>query len=205
MTLPHIVIIHDDWNEKSPIVVHLKEKYGSDNVKFLKQSQQGIDYVMEAPMRKTIVLLDYNFKSGEPTGGEVFRKIREKSSLIYVIIVTKNQNKDINTDDFVEFINNNALAIARPSDGYSEITDLVEKAQHQLDVRADIIIEEWIASKPENERNTPYMTLSNGKVYSLNDMVDNIRNQTELGKEIERDILSLAIKLIMEKLSPDNA
>jgi hypothetical protein len=109
MSEPTIVVIHDDWNEKHPVVVELKERFGDNNVIFINESQKGIDYLFKLPPRKTIVLLDYNFKTGEPSGGDVFRKIREKSSLIYVIIITKSQTKDIRAEDMLQFVNNHAV------------------------------------------------------------------------------------------------
>jgi hypothetical protein len=200
MSNPKIIVIHDDWTESTPIVVELKERFEDENVIFIRESQKGIEYILNyAPARKTIVLLDYNFKTGEPSGGEVFKKIRKKSSLIYVIIITKSQFKDIKTNDFVEFVNNHALAIANPGDGYTDIMKLVDVAKHQLDTRADIIIEEWINSKPMDIRDKPYLKLYDGKQYSLNQILENIRQQTDVGKEIEINILDLAISMVMQK------
>jgi len=195
-----IVIIHDDWNENSPLVEEMKEKYGSENVTFIKHSQQGIDYLMKAPVRKTVVILDYNFKKGEPTGGTVFQKIREKSALIYVIIVTRSQYNSIAADDLVQFVNNHALAIARPSDDYTVISQLVETATHELALRADVILEEWISERPEDERTKPYLALYDGKVYSLNDILNNIRTQSELGINFTKNVLGLAVDLVMKKM-----
>lgn len=202
---PHIVIIHDDWTIKTPTVQALIEEYGSDSVTFINESQKGIDFILENPSRKTIVLLDYGFKTGEPTGGEVFRRIREKSLLIYIIIITKNQNKDIDPDDFFEFVNNHALAIAKPSDVYTEILKLVDLAINQLQNRADVIIEEWINTKSEIERQKPYLALSDQRIYSLDELLVNIRKQTVIGKEITGSVLSLAIELVMKKLGQKDA
>lgn len=199
MIQPQIIVIHDDWTETTPIIVELEEVYGKENVTFIKESQKGIEYISTAQTRKTIVVLDYNFKTGEPSGGDVFKKIREMSSLIYVIIVTKSQPKDIKPTDFIEFVNNHALAIANPSDGYSDIIKLVEKAEHELSVRADVIIEEWITGKSNDAREKPYLVVLDGKQYSLNEILENIRKQTKVGKEFERNILDLAIDLVMQK------
>jgi hypothetical protein len=205
MVSPHIVIIHDDWNENYPLVLELREKYGDDNVKFLKHSQAGIDYLMQAPTQKTIVVLDYNFKTGEPTGGDVFKKIRQKSSLVYVIIVTKSRPKDISPDDFIEFVNNHALAIAQPSGDYTEISRLVEIAIQQLEMRADVILEEWIVEKSAEDREKPFMALADKRIYTLNEILENIRQKTPLGDEITKDILGLAIDLVLKKMNTGNA
>lgn len=201
MTDPNIIVIHDDWNERHPVIIELKEKYGDENVKFINESQKGIDFLLNIPPRKTIVLLDYNFKTGEPSGGDVFRKIREKSSLVYVIIITKSQTKDIRADDMLQFVNNHALAIANPNDGYVDLIKLVDTAKHQLDMRADILIEEWISKKGSEDLDKPYLRLTDGNVYSLNEILSNIRMQTDLGKQIEANILGLSIDLVMNKFS----
>lgn len=199
MSLPQIVIIHDDWDENYPLIISLKEKYGEENVVFIKNSQAGIDYIVQTPTRKTIVILDYKFKTGEPTGGEVFKKIREKSALIYVIIVTKNQPRDIDPNDFVEFVNSHAIAIADSNKDYTHTLDLVATALKHLSYRADIILEEWILEKNEEERNKPYMATYNGKIYSLNEILQNIRQQTRFGEEFTNNVLGLAIDLVMKK------
>src|SRR5690606_18446213 len=105
-----IVLIHDDLfdeeNNTSPIIVTLKLKYGESNVVLFRHSREGLDYVLNNLGQKMVVLLDRNFQdSREIDGIEVFEKIREETSLVYVILVTASRISEINSDVLKKLIN----------------------------------------------------------------------------------------------------
>ena len=142
-----------------------------------------------------IVLLDINFSHGELSGSQVFENIREKTSLIYVIMITARSFSELKSEELASMINNDALAIENVFK-YPEIVKLVEAAFHKLDVRVDCVLEQWINRHTFEERATPYITTVSGKTYSLDDLKNEIRMQSEFGKEMERNILLLAIDLL---------
>ncbi len=192
-----IVIIHDDIIEKDPLIIVLKEKYGDDNVVLLKKSKDGLNYVVEnALSQKMIVILDLNFKAGEPSGVQVFEEIKKKTSLVYIIIWTASALEDINREDLKSMINNDALAFMSSTDDIEKIMRKVNYASHQLDIRLDSALEQWIGLHPESERNSPYIITRDGKSYSLNQILDEIRLKSAFGMEMEKDILLLAIDML---------
>jgi DNA-binding NtrC family response regulator len=194
-----IVVIHDDMESNDPLYISIQEKYGKDNTLLFEKSDEGLKYVLSNLTQKLIVLLDLNFKSEEQSGVEVFESIREKTSLVYVIIMTASALNSINNNDLVKFINNNALAFVQSTEPYTEIVKIIEKAAHQLDVRVDSILEEWIAKLSNEEREKPYIKVKEGKEYSLDQILLSIRAQGELGKMIEKNILKLAIDLLIRQ------
>lgn len=191
-----IVVIHDGLIPKiDPLLIELEAKFSNDSVIHFSNSNEGLEYVLKSINQKIIVLLDINFSNGELSGIQVFESIREKTDLIYVIMITARSLKEIDNDDLISMINNDALAIENVSN-YPKILDLVDKASHKLDVRISSALEQWIVSHPEQSKDQPYILTRNGHSYSLNQLLEEIRLQTNFGKEVEKDILLLAIDML---------
>lgn len=194
-----IVVIHDNLTETAPILILLRDKYGEENVTFKKESQEGLDFVLNNFTQKTVVLLDLNFKSGELSGTEVFDNIRKKTSLIYIVIWTASLLENINRVDLLKFINNEAVSFIYFTEDNKKVLELVDKAAHELDSRVASVIEQWINSRPDEEKDKPYIMFSNGKTYSLFEILQEIRQQTNFGKEVEKDMLMFAINLLVRR------
>lgn len=191
-----VLIIHDDLSELDPIVITLKEIYGTNNVILEPISENGIKYIEQNLTSKLIVLLDFDLGTGHPNAPIVFKKIREKTSLIYVIIWTAKLLSEIGREDLIDFINNDALAFVQNTESTEVVVNLVEKASHQLETRVDCILEEWISKRDSDELIKPYLTTKSGQVYTLADLMVEIRLETELGRQMKKSILLLAIDLL---------
>jgi DNA-binding NtrC family response regulator len=191
-----ILIIDDNFDMFDPLVIELQGRFPDANVTVQTNPNDGLSYVLANLSKKIIVLLDYNFKTGQPKGDEILSKIREKTSLIYVIIMTAQQFSSIQHDKLVDIVNNDALAVVQNTVDVSEILEIVSKAEQQLSVRVDCVLEQWIANHSEDEQSEPYITTASGQTYTLTDILTEIRQQTEFGKKMERNILMLAVDLL---------
>jgi DNA-binding NtrC family response regulator len=191
-----VIVIHDDLEKNDPLIISIQESYGKDNTLFFKKSDEGLEYVLNNLTQKLIVLLDLNFKANEPSGVDVFESIREKTSLVYIIIMTASSLNSVNNNDLVKFINNDALAFIQSTDNYQDVLKLIDKAAHQLDVRVDSVLEEWITKLSDEERQKPYLKLKEDKEFSLDEILTSIREQGDVGKMLEKNILKLAIDLL---------
>lgn len=193
---PKIVVIHDDLADNDPLIIELRNKYGPENVIFTKHSQEGLEYVLANLSQKTIVILDLKFKANERSGVDVFDNIRQRTSLIYIIIWTASSLNEVGAENLVKFINNDALAFISATESYENILEVVEKAAHDLDTRVASVIEQWISRQPDSDRDAPYITSVSGKQYTLTNILEEIRTQTPFGREMEKNILMLAIDLL---------
>ena len=192
-----IVVIHDGLIPKiDPLLVALQNKFGEKNVIHHENSNDGLDYVLKNINQKMIVVLDINFSKGELSGLEVFKSIRDKTALIYVILITADELIKLKNDDLVFLINHDAFALESVTADYTRIVSLVENASHKLDARVDAVLEDWITKQPKEKREKPYITTKDGKAYTLDDILESIRQQTEIGKHMERNILKLAVDLL---------
>ncbi|WP_339838803.1 hypothetical protein [uncultured Maribacter sp.] len=205
-----IVVIHDDIfdeeNNTSPIMVSLKMKYGESNVILFRHSQVGLDYVLNNLGKKMVVLLDRNFHDGKEIDGiEVFEKIREETSLVYVILVTVSKISEIDGEVLKKLINKDLFKLESFTADYSKIVNLIDEAVKVLDVRVDAVIEEWIVRHPIEKRDQVILKTKDGSTYTMNELLESIRKQTDIGITFEKNLLKLAIELFSrQKLKLDD-
>lgn len=196
MNNTEIVIIDDSFDMCDPLVIELREHFSGANVTVINNPDEGLKFVLANLSKKIIVLLDYNFKTGQPKGHDILLKIREVTSLVYVIIMTAKQFSTIPHSELVDFVNNDALAVVQNTVDTAEIIKLVSKADQQLSVRIDCILEQWISNHSESKQNEPYLTTTTGETYTLKDILKEIRKQSAFGQKMERNIMLLAVDLL---------
>lgn len=191
-----IIVIHDGLIPKvDPLLVMLRLKFGDEHVIHFENSNDGLDYVLKNLSQKMVVLLDKNFSKGEKSGIQVFEEIRNETFLVYVILVTADEYYKIKNEDLILLINHDAFAIENVTSDYKKIISLVDQAAHKLNARIDAVLEDWIAKHKPEDRGRPLVKTKDGKVYSMQDILESIRQQTEIGKEFETNLAKLAIDL----------
>lgn len=191
-----IVVIHDDVSETSPLMVMLEIKYKKDNVTLFRHSQQGLEHVLNNLGQKMVVLLDKNFYDGKEISGiKVFEEIREKTSLVQVILTTVSNITDIDNESLKKLINNDLFAFESFTADYTKILELVDKAVNSMQLRIDCVIEEWIMNHPLEKRSQPLVKFKDGRVFSMDEVLSSIRKQTQLGLDFEKSLLKLSIEL----------
>jgi len=165
------------------------------NIILKDNAKDGLEYILDNLNSKMIVLLDYDLGAGEPNATNIFLKIRERTTLLYVIIITAKFIDDIPRKELVTYINKDALAVIDKTTSLQDKIKLVQDAIHALDIRVDCVLEQWISNHPEEKQKEPYLTDSNGKTYTLEDILREIRQQTDFGRKMERNIMMLAVDL----------
>jgi len=186
-----IIVIDDNLDEDAPIIVELGILYDDQNIKLFSRSNDGLDYIKKNLYKKLIVILDINFPADEKNGHEVLEEIRKYDKLIPVIIWSA---MDGSTDNFTDFINNHALFYVNQTEEYAVIIDKVKEAEHRLNLDVATAIENWLY-KQDNKDKT-IMISGDNESYSANDLINEIRMQTEKGRKLEENILKLTISLL---------
>jgi len=191
-----IILIDDNIKKTSSFIVELQLNFKEANIILKENAKEGLDYILNNLNNRMIVLLDYDLGVGEPNGTELFLRIREKTALLYVIIITTKHIDLIPKNDLVTYINKDALAVIDKTISLEEKIKIIKNAIHSLDVKVDCVLEQWIFNHSEDEQNAPYLTTSSGKKYTLKDILQQIRQQTDFGKKMERNIMMLAVDLL---------
>ena len=124
----------------------------------------------------------------------MFEKIREKTSLVYVILITVSKITELDDDDLKMLINKDLFKFESFTSDYTKILSLVDEAILNLGLRIDCVIEEWIMKHPNDARNKPLIKDKDGVFYTMNDVLGSIREQGEVGVDFERSLLKLHLK-----------
>ncbi|HEY0743537.1 MAG TPA: hypothetical protein VGD40_18845 [Chryseosolibacter sp.] len=194
-----IIVIHDGLIQNDdPLLIALRDRFSGSQITHFVNSNEGLKFVLDNLKQKMIVLLDINFSRGEKSGVEVFEDIRKKTSLVHIIMITARNLAEIKSDELISMINHDALALENASN-YPEIVSLVEKAMYRLEVRVDCILEEWIETQSIEDRNKPYIKMSDGSQYTLTEVLESIRQQTGIGIALEKNIMKLAVDLLVRQ------
>jgi hypothetical protein len=127
--------------------------------------------------------------------GIKFHEIKHDiSHLIPVIFWTANTIKEIG-----EIIDNKVFAIVLKSSTIFALRDKIIEAEKEIKYSLEGALEEWILLQEESRLDQPYMITANGKQYTLRQILKEVREQTEFGKQIEKDLLMLTIDLLLRK------
>lgn len=192
-----IVIIDDDLKLKEdPLVWSLMDKYGEENVKFINSSQEGIDYISNNLEKNIIIILDYEFSVNEKKGNQVFEEIKNITKLIPIIFFTGISK--IESEVYRDLINNHAFGIVNKMSTSEELLKVVSDAELFFKSSLDNAIEDWIIEKDE-DKNKPIFITSEGKSYTLNEILYEIRTQSDVGKSFSRKLNELTIDLLLRK------
>jgi hypothetical protein len=199
MAIKSKIVIIDDSIQSSDdeaYIFELEQIYGKENIHIFQAPDEGIRFIELNRTQKIIVLLDIMFgRKPLPLGLQVFDRISSKTSLVCFIIMSNNIEK-LDPVQMVKLVNNHAWHIASRDESTENILKMVSNAENEMSTRIDAALEEWIAQLDEEERNKPIMATRQGQEWSLNDMLREIRLQSEEGIRIEKNIITLTLDLI---------
>lgn len=188
----NIVVVDDSLAEDDALLVELSIRFGYKNVLLKNTAEDGLNYILENLDKKLIVLLDVDLGSKERDGIKILMDLRKKTTLVYVIIFTAKELNSLTSTQLSILINNDGVAYVKNTSDVKDVIKIIEGANHRLDSRIDCAIEQWIMRYKGN-KNQPYITSKSGKSYSLRDVLNEVRLQTDFGKELERGMIKIAL------------
>lgn len=199
MELTFVVIDDSQAIKEHSLLDTLEDNYGK--VEFFLKPEDGLNFINDHLDLNLIVLLDIQFSAQDKEDGHsLLKKISEKSELIPVILWSGINETE---ETFSDFINNNAFGFISKDTGIKEAIPLIEKAILFLNNSLDNIIEDWIIAKDE-DKDKPVFFTADGLALSLNQILNEIRNQSKIGKSFSRKLNELTIDLLIrnkEKLN----
>jgi hypothetical protein len=192
---PIIIVIDDNFLEDDYLLISLREKYGDNNVRLFRTSEDGMKFIFENLANKMIVLLDMDLGKNKERGDLVLQKIRNKTSLVSVIMMSASLQA-LTNEELRSFINHHAIATINSNDDVKTNLPIIEEAVRQLSLRVDCAIEEWILRHSSEDLDKPYLITRGGEKYSLKQLLREIRQNSPLGIKTQENILNLAIELL---------
>lgn len=186
----NIVIVDDRMEENGSFVQIIKRNFEKATVSFYNTVEEAVEFIMKTLDTRTVVFLDCGFEKGEQ-GIDGLKSIREKTSLVSVVMMSGNPLKSMEEEDLMSMINADNLYFIKNTNT-SKAVDLIKKIQIRWRSQIDCLLEQWVLNHDKAQRGKPYMTTPDGKK-SLDDVLIDIRNKTEFGIKMERSILQVAV------------
>jgi FixJ family two-component response regulator len=208
-----VIIIDDNIQANRPLIVQIKEKYGAENVKLFNLKRdadgtptEGLNYLLDKENIKepTVLLLDVDLGSNSVNGFEVVKKVREQTALLQIIMMSAQPKiiKAVSKEEWIELINNHAMAFLDTTTDTKTKIEYIEKARRQMETRVDCVLENWIAGLGKEERNKPIYASRKGQQWTFDDVLREIREQSDEGTRLEKNIIKLTLSLIARGKRP---
>ena len=187
-----IVIIDDNITHETPPYDDLKNKF--KKIISFKKIKNGLIYLNNNLQEKKIVILDYQFPEDKDGGLKILKEIRKKSFLTPVILLTDGK---ISKDKYPKLINNKLDIYAKKGEG-DDIEEKIFEAEKKLNNNVAVALEEWISVQEKEKREQPYTISASGEEYSLNEILTEVRKETDFGQNFIKDLNALTIHLLLK-------
>lgn len=191
-----IVVIDDQMKDNDPFVRGIQKECPEDIVTVKQDAEEGVEYILSDLKKKVIVFLDCRFDSGIQ-GIEALKKIREKTSLVYIVMMSANPLSQMEEETLKAMINHRGIFFISHNET-DKALELIEKVEYLMDSKVDCVLEQWITEKDEKFLEEPYLIVGDVE-YTLKNILNEIRLQTSFGKDVEKKIVRLAIHLLQNK------
>lgn len=179
----HIIVVDDTMGDKDPFVVELKLEYQKEAVvSYFEKVDAAMAFVESHMSERMIIIMDCRFGSVWQ-GIDAVMKLREKTSLVYVIMISANNANQLSNNDIMSLINTENIFFIKNTD-IAGAKNKIEIVRTQWDSRFDCVLEHWLIRHQEDKDKVVYS--QNDKVYTWGQLLDEVRKQTEVGKDFER-------------------
>lgn len=192
----NIVVVDDKMKESTSFIQIIKKNFAEATVTLFSTVEDAVQHIMATLDTRTVVFLDCGFDEGEQ-GIDGLKSIRDKTSLVSVVMMSGNPLVRMNEEDLMSMINADNLYFIKNTNT-NEAVAMVQKIQERWRSQIDCLLEQWVWNHDNELREKPFMTTPKGKM-SMNDVLSEIRNKTVLGITMERSVLQVAIDTLTRK------
>lgn len=183
----HIIVVDDTMGEKDPFIVELRLDYQKTaNVSYFTKVDDAMMFVDEHMSERMIIIMDCRFGSVWQ-GVDAVMKLREKTSLVYVIMISANNVNQLSSNDIMSLINTDNIYFIKNTD-IAGAKEKIDKIQSLWKVRFDCVLEQWLIRHPEDNSKEAFSEVSTGKTYTWEDILVELRKQTPVGKSFEQKL-----------------
>lgn len=183
----HIIVVDDTMGEKDPFIVELKLDYQKTaNVSYFTKVDDAMTFVDEHMSERMIIIMDCRFGSVWQ-GVDAVIKLREKTSLVYVIMISANNVNQLSSNDIMSLINTENIFFIKNTD-IAGAKEKINKIRALWNVRFDCVLEQWLIRHPEDNGKEAFSEASTGKMYTWADILVELRKQTPVGKSFEQKL-----------------
>lgn len=192
----NIVVVDDHMRYTAAFIQRIKKLFSEAEVSLFDNVTKAVEFILSTLETRTIVFLDCKIDVGEQ-GIDGLKQIREKTSLVSVVMMSANPLVQMEESDLLSMINADNLYFIKNSD-MRTAEEIIKKTQIRWKSQVDCVLEQWVLNRSKQQREMPYIMTPKGTM-SLNDILSEIRNKTELGINMEKNIIQVAIDSMTRK------
>lgn len=197
----YIIIVDDNMKPTDAFIMWMKKKVLNAEVVSFRTVEEALNFIFEHLEEKMIIFLDCKFNMGLQ-GVDGLMKIREKTSLVSVVMMSANSLNQMENLELEAMINSDKLYFIKNGD-LKKAEKLVAEIQKKWVSELDCVLEQWVKNHNSEVRSKPYMVTSEG-VLSLNDVLVRIRMRTSLGLKLEKQILQVAVDSLTKDIKQND-
>ena len=197
----YIIIVDDNMKPTDAFIMWMKKKVLNAEVVSFRTVEEALSFIFEHLEEKMIIFLDCKFNMGLQ-GVDGLMKIREKTSLVSVVMMSANSLNQMENLELEAMINSDKLYFIKNGD-LEKAEKLVAEIQKKWVSELDCVLEQWVKNHNSEVRSKPYMVTSEG-VLSLNDVLVRIRMRTSLGLKLEKQILQVAVDSLTKDIKQND-
>ena len=197
----YIIIVDDNMKPTDAFIMWMKKKVLNAEVVSFRTVEEALSFIFEHLEEKMIIFLDCKFNMGLQ-GVDGLMKIREKTSLVSVVMMSANSLNQMENLELEAMINSDKLYFIKNGD-LKKAEKLVAEIQKKWVSELDCVLEQWVKNHNSEVRSKPYMVTSEG-VLSLNDVLVQIRMRTSLGLKLEKQILQVAVDSLTKDIKQND-
>jgi len=182
-----IVFIDDNMREglDNPFVRSIGKLQKDAVLSVFTDPSEGLNYILDNLNNQMIVFLDCKFDGYGLQGINVLKKIRERTSLLYIVMMSANAISQIPGLDIIEMINEDYIWFFDRNNGtFNNANELINQIKRLWRTRFDCILEEWILRHPEDAEKYAYREVG-GRSFTWAEMLNELRHQSDVGKVFE--------------------
>ncbi len=178
----NIIVVDDTMGENDPMVVELGLDFPDARVIYFNRVESAMAFVEEHMSERIIIFMDCRFGSVWQ-GVDAVLKLREKTSLIYVVMMSANDLSQLVSVDIAALINADNIFFIRNTD-VNGAKEKVRQIKSLWKSQFDCILERWLLNHPENSKKEAFRTA--GKNYTWEDILHELRLRTPVGHTFEQ-------------------
>lgn len=182
----NLVFIDDNMRDLDldPFVRTIADLNTDAEVAVFTNPEEGLSYILGHLNTRMIVFLDCKLDGYKLQGIDVLSYIREKTSLLYIVMMSANNLAQMQTSSIIQMINEEYICFFDRNNNLPEdACRVIEKIKQLWNVRFDCVLENWLARHGEDAQKV--VLKKEGRGYTWNDILQELRNQTKLGKSFE--------------------
>ena len=183
----NVVFIDDNMKKglKEPFVLSIMKLRPQIEASVFVDPEEGLKFVLDNMNSRMIVFVDCRFDGYGLQGINLLKQIREKTSLLYIVMMSANNLSQIASVDLVEMINQDFIwFLDRNNSTFHDACALIDTIATLWDSRFDCVLEQWLIRHQEDKDKVVFN--QNNNAYTWEQLLSEVRLQTEAGKDFER-------------------